>query len=623
MNFSQEDKNKIYKLAESLIGSKQDGESQLDVIPINVWKRMQHLSIVNLDSYFSLINTNGDERAELISALTIHTTYWFREMEHFKNLKEYVLANLKQIKSKGTPFCVWSAASSTGEEVYSLALVLESICKLDPSFDYKILGTDIDPKSTNVAKKAIYDAKEVRSIPEEYQKLIMVGTGPTQGFFTLVKSIRNKVEFQNINLMNIPYSLDKFDIVFCRNVLIYFAEVQQIAITQELSKKLSPGGRLYLGHTEIFSKPPKGINSLGRSIYERQKEMIGHESHIKRILYIDDEENLLEIFSLLFQNNKSVKTFTANSTYSGFELLKNEKIDLLLLDLNLPNENGEVFLRKIRDHGFKTPVIVISGALDNNSDRFSHLTTFGVVDLVEKMDFFSKQLVYKDKILEIIHKNKTAAKTFSASVSIDHNHFRQPELILIGASTGGTEALMNLLGRFNQNSPPVVVIQHIEPRHARAFARRLSEVSGLKLDELDSTSIVMKRGHLYMATEDYHVAVKKNTDGNFIFYKSFMTKDTYVHRPSIDYAFLSAANLNFAVTSVLLTGMGKDGAQGMLAHKNNGCYTLAQDEESCIVYGMPKEAALIGGVSFVGNVLEIRMELERFLTTYPVKRNVA
>jgi two-component system chemotaxis response regulator CheB len=183
-----------------------------------------------------------------------------------------------------------------------------------------------------------------------------------------------------------------------------------------------------------------------------------------------------------------------------------------------------------------------------------------------------------------------------------------PEVIVIGASTGGPDALCKLLGNFPQLCPPVVVVQHISYEFAEAFAERLSHVSGLPLGQI-GTDHKLERGHLYLAKGDYHLEFFESTKSGLCLREN---NDGLVngHRPSVDTLFTSLAKAHVQAMSVLLTGMGQDGANGMLELSMRGqTYNLAQDEESSVVFGMPKKAIDNGSVSFVGNIFELRNEI--------------
>ena len=181
----------------------------------------------------------------------------------------------------------------------------------------------------------------------------------------------------------------------------------------------------------------------------------------------------------------------------------------------------------------------------------------------------------------------------------------RPDLILLGASTGGTDALNKLLTNFPTRSPPVLIVQHIPANFAKAFAERLISNSGLKLGEMRSGAL-LKEGHIYISLEDAHIGVKKH-GGEYQLELSY-SPPMNRHRPSVEYLFQSCLPFANKVAATILTGMGNDGAQSLAELKKRGGITFAQSEESCVVFGMPKEAIKLGGAGFIGDLRAIRSE---------------
>lgn len=183
------------------------------------------------------------------------------------------------------------------------------------------------------------------------------------------------------------------------------------------------------------------------------------------------------------------------------------------------------------------------------------------------------------------------------------------EVIVIGASTGGPDALTELLRFMPADSPPVVVVQHIAPALAANFAERLARNSRLKLGEIKSGA-VLRSGTIYLALDSHHIGIRKGLSGPILFLDD--SPPVGDHRPSVDYLFNSAAKYlsGVRIFAILLTGMGRDGAQGLKNLLDHGAFTAVQDQDSCVVYGMPKEAVRLGAAVLVGPVQEIRQWLE-------------
>ena len=175
---SDSDKNHIYKLVEELTGASRSGESGQETLVVNVERRMQQLNLTQLVDYLRVVSTDPVEFMNLLNMLTIHTTSWFRENPHFVAFQEILL----EVVKKNEVFKVWCAACSTGEEVYSFALMLEEFRKVHPKFDYRILGTDIDAVSLRTAEQAVYPKKQINFHVSRYKDHILEGTGATEEF---------------------------------------------------------------------------------------------------------------------------------------------------------------------------------------------------------------------------------------------------------------------------------------------------------------------------------------------------------------------------------------------------------------------------------------------------------
>lgn len=185
-----------------------------------------------------------------------------------------------------------------------------------------------------------------------------------------------------------------------------------------------------------------------------------------------------------------------------------------------------------------------------------------------------------------------------------------PEVLAFGASTGGTEELARLLSQLPARCPPVLVVQHISPNFSRDFALRLSQVSGLKLGQMQAGED-LREGMIYVPLRDYHIGVRRF--GGLL--KLVIGDGPAVnrHKPSVDVLFNSLADARVRTFAAILTGMGRDGADGLLRLRTSGAITWAQDERSSAVFGMPKEAIKINAATHVGNPTQIRHHLDNIL----------
>jgi chemotaxis protein methyltransferase CheR len=230
--------------------------------------RLQRLAnergVSTLDEYVKQVIVEGDQQelVKVVDRLTTNETYFFREPAHFEFLFE-VLAN----RRPGGEFRVWSAASSSGEEAYSIAMLLAD--KLGPN-GWKIVGTDLSTAMVDAGQRALYPMDRARNTNPAYLKrFCMKGTGPYEGQFLVSKALRANVHFQQANLMQPLPDIGRFDVVFLRNVLIYFEADAKLDIVKRVAPLIKPGGYLFTGHSESLSNLPTGLNNVRPAIYAR------------------------------------------------------------------------------------------------------------------------------------------------------------------------------------------------------------------------------------------------------------------------------------------------------------------------------------------------------------------
>lgn len=622
MIFSEQQAEFIFQLAEKITGTSQQGNYRKEILLSNVRKRMNAVRIDNLFTYLNFANENQEEKEWLISALTIHTTAWFREDPHFAIIENYIKDNLPRKKK----FKIWSAACSTGEEVYTLALVFAKLKELHPDFDFEIYGTDIDPKSVRIAEVGHYNADSLNSIPKKYHNFLLVSEDEP-AVIKVDDLLYERCKFGVGDLNDLSGMNDEsYDIIVCRNVLIYFKpEVVDTIVEKGLYPKLSEGGLIVLGHSEILGANFKdSLKLLSRSCYIKQKlvSKVTNDSKLKavssknskpyqpRILVVDDSITIRNsLRNLLTKKNCIVST--AASASEASEELQHTQYDLITLDLNMPGENGLSWLKRQRNAGFKVPVVIISESSPQEAASIFGALENGAQDYIVKKDITQNPEKLFELLDSIAQKVKNTSETEVLLKPHDLNQF-SPEVVLIGASTGGPQVLVDLLTSWPKPSPPVVIVQHITPEFSPPFAQRLSGVLGMPLEVLGESMTELKPNTLYMSVGDYHLEIV-NANKILKIRKNFDAKISG-HKPSVSKLFLSAANANASCLSIMLTGMGYDGADGVQALGASGkSYNMAQDEKSSVVFGMPKKAIETNQVSFVGNVGQIREQVFRIL----------
>lgn len=611
--FSDQDKDIIYQLTAELIGTVQAGQARQETLATNVMRRITQLGLANLIDYLRYVEDHPDEHAHLISALTIHTTSWFRENPHFVKFQELLLAAL----NRNETFRVWCAGCSTGEEVYSFALILEEFRKVHPQFEYKVLGTDVDPISIQTAKRGVYPEKQMNFHLGRYKKHLLFGSGKTEGNFTLSKEIRGRCEFRVMDLRDpLPPGDGQFHVIVCRNVLIYFDPETTVKIVNNLVRPLAIEGRLLLGHSEQITAKDFGLVQEGHSAYAKpapeEARKLKSTGVKYKVLSVDDaplaRKALSKIFEEMGFESVTVASGSEATTYLNFN-----DVDLVTLDLNMPDISGDKWLRDERREGLRTPIVILSEVHQSEAPEVINLLALGAQEYIEKSQLNQEPARVKEILLELI---RSSRKTEVSPVRGGSRPFpkKRPDLVLIGASTGGPQALTKVLANLPPGSPPIMVTQHISAKFSRPLAERICAVSGLKLGMPDDGA-PLKEGHLYMSFGDYHIGVAEK-DGQLVVTRSSASAFNG-HRPSVDVMFNSALGIDRSMIAILLTGMGRDGALGMRFLRQEGVFCVAQGEEDCLVYGMPREAIERGAADFAGNLDEIHQLL---LNSFQVRK---
>ncbi|MBL1275110.1 MAG: protein-glutamate O-methyltransferase CheR [Ectothiorhodospiraceae bacterium] len=228
-------------------------------------KRLRHYSLGSFQEYFDLIvaSSHDGERQIAIDLLTTNETYFFREPKHFEFLKKEVLPKWKGVNT----FKVWSAASSTGEEAYSIAMLLDDLLGHRP---WEIFGSDISRRVLKTAQQGHYLQARIDGIPKAYlRKYCLKGVGEHEGTLLVNKKLRERVVFSPVNLKKLPKDLGFFDIIFLRNVLIYFDMKTKIHIIKQLMEKMHPESYLFIGHSESLKGIHDGLVTVIPTVYRK------------------------------------------------------------------------------------------------------------------------------------------------------------------------------------------------------------------------------------------------------------------------------------------------------------------------------------------------------------------
>lgn len=327
------------------------------------------------------------------------------------------------------------------------------------------------------------------------------------------------------------------------------------------------------------------------------------------VLIVDDSATARAVIRSALEKDSTINVVgAAQDAFVARDMIVKLRPDVICLDVEMPKMDGITFLQKIMTH-LPTPVIMVSSLTQSGAKTTLDALNFGAFDYVSK----THSNVYagiSDMEDELIDKIKQASKvnpsllqermkksqkhTTSKVYSLSET---TQKIIVIGASTGGTVALQDLLTRLPKNFPGIVVVQHMPASFTKGFAQRLDEVCQVDVKEAEDGDRV-QTGQVLIAPGSHHLQL---TRGGGIYRVKYGDGEAVSgHKPSVDVLFNSAAKFAGAnAIGIILTGMGKDGAKGMLAMKNSGAKTIAQDEKSCVVYGMPKAAVDIDAACFV------------------------
>ncbi|WP_434358483.1 protein-glutamate O-methyltransferase CheR [Parasalinivibrio latis] len=224
------------------------GEGKMTMVYGRLCRRIRELGLSSFSQYFQLIDESKSEREKCVNALTTNRTQFFRESHHFSFLQSHLIPAWK---SSPKPIRIWSAGCSTGEEPYSIASVLKHEGMLEGNWDISILATDLDTQVLEKAKKGQFPITDVKGIPEPFLKAAFVrGKGLHDGAFKAKASVQHFIRFQQLNLLHEWPFKTQFDVIFCRNVMIYFQRDTQQALLKRFYNHLHHNGALFIGHSE-------------------------------------------------------------------------------------------------------------------------------------------------------------------------------------------------------------------------------------------------------------------------------------------------------------------------------------------------------------------------------------
>jgi two-component system chemotaxis response regulator CheB len=333
-----------------------------------------------------------------------------------------------------------------------------------------------------------------------------------------------------------------------------------------------------------------------------------------RVLIVDDSAVVRQTLKEILSSDPEIEVVgTAGDPFAAAEHIAEQAPDVITLDIEMPRMDGLTFLKKIMSQ-HPIPVVICSSLAEEGALSTLKALEYGAVEIITKPKLGTRQFFEESRMALCLAVKAAASARLRP---LGPSHTVEPKLtadavlsrvtnamvettekvVVVGASTGGTEALRTLLEALPADSPGIVIVQHMPELFTRAFANRLDGLCAVSVKEAETNDTVI-RGRVLIAPGNHHLLLKRSGARYFV-----EVKDGPLvcrHRPSVDVLFRSAARYaGQNAVGVIMTGMGDDGARGLLEMKEAGAYTIAQDEATCIVFGMPKEAIKLNGVSKV------------------------
>lgn len=321
-----------------------------------------------------------------------------------------------------------------------------------------------------------------------------------------------------------------------------------------------------------------------------------------RVIVIDDSALVRNLITSILQEDPAIEVVaSAGDPYEAREKIKLYNPDVITLDIEMPKMSGLEFLEKVMTLR-PMPVVMISSLTKRGAEETIRALEIGAVDTVAKptqnldagLRDIAAEIVAKVKMASMAKPRHSPATSGGSVLSHTPGLKNRGQVVAIGASTGGVEAVREIFSQLPPSLPPIVVTQHMPASFMESFADRLNKISKVRV-AIATENAPLRPGCAYVAPGDHHLVLHKRGDG----YLCHVGRQGKVsgHCPSVDAMFHSVAEAaGDKAVGVLLTGMGADGAEGMLAMRQTGATTLGQSEASCVVYGMPKRAWELGAV---------------------------
>ena len=339
-----------------------------------------------------------------------------------------------------------------------------------------------------------------------------------------------------------------------------------------------------------------------------------------KVLIVDDSATARHILQEILQSDPRIEVVgLAADAYIARDMVVEKRPDVICLDVEMPRMDGITFLQKLMNH-MPTPVVMVSSLTRKSAQVTLDALAAGAIDYVAKPHsniYDGKEEIREELIQKVVDASYAKLRQIVPLKRVIANQLSIAEttkkVIAIGSSTGGTEALKVVLRGLPKNSPAVIIVQHMPDTFIATFAARLSGLCAIDV-KVAQNGAFLEIGTAYVARGGLHMVLRRS--GARYYVEIGEGRKINGHCPSVDVMFNSVAKVAGAnAIGVILTGMGNDGAKGMLHMHQNGAKTIAQSEESCVVFGMPREAIKLGGVDAVVPLEEISQSVLSFLET--------
>ncbi len=334
-----------------------------------------------------------------------------------------------------------------------------------------------------------------------------------------------------------------------------------------------------------------------------------------RVLIVDDSAVVRQNLAEIINSDPHLEVMaTASDPFIAAKKIRNEVPDVITLDVEMPRMDGLTFLKKIMSQ-HPIPVVIISSLTAKGTETGIRALEYGAVEIVTKPQMHTREFIHESRVricdvvkAAALSKTKRRKLPITPTMQVEPKHnadaviprysqsqsmLKTTEMVIaIGASTGGTEALAEVLKALPPDAPGIIVVQHMPEKFTTSFAHRLNEICQITVKEAEDGDSVI-RGRALIAPGNFHTLLKRSGARYYVEVRQGPLVNR--HRPSVDVLFRSTARYaGRNAMGIIMTGMGDDGAKAMLEMKEAGAFTVAQDEQSCVVFGMPKEAIKIG-----------------------------